>query len=186
MKSNLSKKAVIENSAEASISNLEKANNIQLENDQEEQYQAEQAVDQAIGKRLKQIRVFKNITQHELGKAIEVTFQQIQKYESGRNRISASVLFSLSRFLQVPIGFFFDKLLIHQPEQNNYNYAPASCSISVTTLSDNRQQDYYSNTTSEEEELLRYYMRIKNVGIRKNMFEMMKSLASQYDNYSKD
>ena len=48
------------------------------------------------------------MSQERLGEALGLTFQQVQKYESGVNRVSASRLFDLSRVLEVPIGFFFD------------------------------------------------------------------------------
>ena len=50
------------------------------------------------------------LTQKELGRAIGVAFQQVQKYESGSNRISASRLFAVAQALNVPVGYFFDEL----------------------------------------------------------------------------
>lgn len=65
-------------------------------------------VDEHVGHRLRFYRVNAGLTQSELGQAVGIRFQQIQKYESGSNRISASRLWDLSRILGVPIYRFFD------------------------------------------------------------------------------
>ena len=67
-------------------------------------------VDVHVGARLRQRRTLLGMTQSKLGDAIGLTFQQMQKYEKGTNRISASRLFDLSRVLDVPIQFFFDDM----------------------------------------------------------------------------
>ena len=63
-------------------------------------------VDVHVGARLRQRRTLLGMTQTSLGEAIGLTFQQMQKYERGRNRISASRLFDLSRMLDVPVENF--------------------------------------------------------------------------------
>ena len=65
-------------------------------------------IDVHVGSRLLMGRVLLGLNQTELGEAVGVTFQQLQKYEKGTNRISASRLFSLSHVLGVPFSFFFD------------------------------------------------------------------------------
>jgi transcriptional regulator with XRE-family HTH domain len=60
-------------------------------------------IDVQVGKRLRAIRVRKSISQIALAEAIGVTFQQVQKYENGANRISCSRLWEISQFLQVPM-----------------------------------------------------------------------------------
>ncbi len=67
-------------------------------------------VDVAVGQRIRALRSAQGLTQTELAQSIGVTFQQIQKYESGANRVSASRLFDLARTLQVPVSHFFDGL----------------------------------------------------------------------------
>ena len=67
-------------------------------------------LDAYVGKRLKLRRLMLHMSQDELASMIGVTFQQIQKYESGANRISASRLFVISKILQIDISFFFDGL----------------------------------------------------------------------------
>jgi len=60
-----------------------------------------------IGRNLRRARERRNLSQTKLGDAFGITFQQIQKYESGKNRISASLLFRAARVLNVPISHFF-------------------------------------------------------------------------------
>jgi transcriptional regulator with XRE-family HTH domain len=67
-------------------------------------------VDVHVGQRLRLRRKLAGLSQTELGEKIGVTFQQLQKYESGANRISASRLFDLSRVLDVPVSYFFDEM----------------------------------------------------------------------------
>lgn len=55
-------------------------------------------------------RTLLGMSQEKLGEAIGLTFQQVQKYERGLNRISASRLFDISKVLEVPIGFFFEEM----------------------------------------------------------------------------
>lgn len=65
-------------------------------------------VDIHVGSRVRLRRTLLGMSQEMLGDAIGLTFQQIQKYERGTNRISASRLYDLSRALDVPVSFFFD------------------------------------------------------------------------------
>ncbi len=65
-------------------------------------------VDLHVGKRLRQRRRLLGLTQQKLAEAVDIRFQQIQKYESGANRISASRLWSLAQALDVPVSFFFE------------------------------------------------------------------------------
>lgn len=68
-------------------------------------------VDKQIGVRLRVLRQKTSVTQTALAKAVGVTFQQIQKYEIGVNRISASKLYEISNFFEAPITYFFNGLL---------------------------------------------------------------------------
>lgn len=68
------------------------------------------AVDGFVGERLRLRRKLLGMSQGKLGEAVGLTFQQVQKYERGTNRIGASRLFDLARVLDVPISFFFDGL----------------------------------------------------------------------------
>src|SRR5512141_325790 len=67
-------------------------------------------IDVQVGSRVRLRRSMLGLSQEKLGEAIGLTFQQVQKYERGANRIGASRLHELSRVLDVPVSFFFDDL----------------------------------------------------------------------------
>ena len=68
------------------------------------------AVDVHVGKRIRHRRWMNGTTQQQLAEAVGIKFQQIQKYETGMNRVSASRLWDISRVLSVPVSFFFEGL----------------------------------------------------------------------------
>ena len=67
-------------------------------------------IDQHVGNRIRARRNMLNMSQTELAVALEITFQQVQKYEKGSNRVSASKLYMISTILEVPVEYFFDGL----------------------------------------------------------------------------
>ncbi len=73
-------------------------------------------VDVHVGARIRQRRFLLGMTQQALASRLGVTFQQVQKYEVGANRVSASRLWEIARLLDVPIGFFFEGFSAAQPE----------------------------------------------------------------------
>lgn len=68
-------------------------------------------VDQHVGKRLRKIREASGISQKQLGDSLNISFQQIQKYEKGTNRVSASKLFVCAKLLNVSVEYFFEEIL---------------------------------------------------------------------------
>src|SRR6476620_12335762 len=75
-------------------------------------------VDVHVGSRVRLRRTLLGMSQERLGEAIGLTFQQVQKYERGANRVGASRLFDLSRVLDVPVSFFFEDMApAVQPEE---------------------------------------------------------------------
>ena len=102
-----------------------------------------------------------------------MTFQQVQKYERGVNRVGASRLFDLSRVLDVPISFFFDDM----PDtlQANFGGLPGRRSGGHTEA----QDPFGDDTLSRREtlELVRAYYRITDPAIRKRVFELIKSMG---------
>lgn len=67
-------------------------------------------VDIHVGNRLRELRVLRGLTQTDIAKGLNISFQQVQKYELGRNRISASRIYDIAGILNVPPSFFFEKL----------------------------------------------------------------------------
>ncbi len=127
-------------------------------------------IDVHVGARLRQRRTLLGMTQTNLSDAIGVSFQQMQKYEKGTNRISASRLFDLSRILDVPIQFFFDDM-------------PAAVAASSPAQGGGRTKKpprYEPDpmATRETLELVRGYYKIRDPQIRKRLFELTKTLGA--------
>ncbi|NEI74879.1 helix-turn-helix domain-containing protein [Rhizobium lusitanum] len=72
--------------------------------------QSSHPVDTHVGQQLRIRRIHSNLSQTELGHKVGLSYQQVQKYESGKNRISASMLYEIASGLNVPVGCFFDGL----------------------------------------------------------------------------
>jgi len=133
-------------------------------------------VDVHVGGRVRLRRTLLGMSQEKLGEAIGLTFQQIQKYERGTNRIGCSRLYDLSRVLDVPIEYFFEEL---PPEA-----AASSPAHRFGGWSENEQEAFEHErdpmAKRETLELVRAYYRIKDPGLRKRLFEMTKALASAF------
>lgn len=133
-------------------------------------------IDVHVGSRIRLRRTLLGMSQERLGDALGLTFQQVQKYERGVNRVGASRLFDISRVLDVPISFFFedmpegmDATPISGPRGRMYGFAEAQEPFS-NGVDDNL-------TKRETLELVRAYYRISDPAVRKRMFDLMKSLA---------
>lgn len=125
-------------------------------------------VDLHVGALVRQRRTLLGFSQEKLGEAINLTFQQIQKYERGHNRISASKLFDLSQALNVPITFFFDDM----PEE-----ITGKTPLGRISETSNYRPDDDDLNKRETLELVRAYYRISNPQVRKKVFELVKSLG---------
>ncbi len=127
-------------------------------------------VDVHVGSRVRLRRTLLGMSQEKLGEAIGLTFQQVQKYERGANRIGASRLFDLSRVLDVPVGYFFDEMpddvAASSPAQRPGNHNPPP------------EQSLDPLVKRETLELVRAYYKIEESGVRKRLFEMTKALAA--------
>jgi transcriptional regulator with XRE-family HTH domain len=124
-------------------------------------------VDAHVGARLRLRRTLMGMSQEKLGEAVGLTFQQIQKYEKGANRIGASRLFQFSRILEVPPSFFFDDMPTELAgAQTQTPHDPALESL---------QHDPMSKR--ETLELVRAYYKITEPAVRKRLFELVKAVA---------
>ena len=121
-------------------------------------------IDVHVGGRVRRRRTLMGLSQEKLGEAIGLTFQQVQKYERGMNRISASKLYLLSNVLDVPVSYFFDDL----PDGL---VSPSS----VQAESVGRDDD--TIVKRETLELVRAYYRIESPAIRRRAFELLKALG---------
>ena len=127
-------------------------------------------VDVHVGSRVRLRRTLLGMSQEKLGEAIGLTFQQVQKYERGANRIGASRLFDLSRVLDVPVGFFFDEM-----SDDVAARSPAQRPGSGDRMP---EQELDPMVKRETLELVRAYYKISEPGVRKRLFEMTKALAA--------
>jgi transcriptional regulator with XRE-family HTH domain len=111
-------------------------------------------VDVHVGRRLRQARFLAGISQEELGAGIGVSFQAVQKYEHGENRLSASRLFKAARLLDRPVSFFFEDL------------------GGATATSES------SGFSREEIELVRHFRQIPSDEVREHLLQMTKRIGS--------
>ena len=131
--------------------------------------EARHPVDVHVGKRLRLIRSMLGMSQETLGKAIGVTFQQIQKYERGINRVGSSRLYEFSKILSVPVSYFFEDL----PDELAEGVGAAGGFAEGG-------QDFERDQLSSKESisLVRAYCRIKSPDVRKKVLGLVKSLSA--------
>ena len=130
------------------------------------------AVDVHVGKRVRLRRTLLGMSQEQLGASLNITFQQVQKYERGANRISASRLWDISQILDVQISYFFDDMT-----DDTMRSSPRRVSRGENTDFDD---DNVRDTMARREtlELVRTYYLIESSKVRKRISEMVKSLAA--------
>jgi transcriptional regulator with XRE-family HTH domain len=125
--------------------------------------------DKHVGGRVRMRRIMLGISQEKLGDALGITFQQVQKYEKGTNRISASRLQHISHVLQVPIPFFFEGLPSGSGKANKLPDAPFPSYVS----------DFLA--TSDGLSLTRAYTQITNQKLRRSIVHLVEGLARDVD-----
>jgi transcriptional regulator with XRE-family HTH domain len=118
-------------------------------------------VDVTVGKRVRLRRVQLGLSQTELGKKLGVTFQQVQKYENGANRVSCSRLYEISTALDVPIVYFFT------------NSTLASLELSVA-------EHFDVPDLKDGVHLMTAFRRLPSVAIRKSFIVLVESLAGEF------
>jgi len=123
------------------------------------------AIDKYVGSRVRMRRHTLNMTQEALAGQLHLTFQQVQKYEKGTNRISASRLQELSRILQVPVPFFFDGA----PRGGG----PASAGGTLPA------SDYVTEflATADSFTLIRAFTRIRSPQLRRSIVAMVENIT---------
>src|SRR5690348_16889905 len=134
-------------------------------------------IDVHVGSRIRLRRTLLGMSQERLGEALGLTFQQVQKYERGVNRVGASRLFDLSRVLDVPISFFFDDM--PEPLTNAYGGQAGSHGARRSMGFADTQDSFGDDMLNRREtlELVRAYYRITDPAVRKRVFELIKSLV---------
>ena len=141
-------------------------------------------IDAHVGSRIRLRRTLLGMSQERLGEGLGLTFQQVQKYERGVNRVGASRLFDLSRVLDVPISFFFDDM----PDTlaASHGSGPAA-TLPVGAVAGRRtyafaepQEGFGDDIMSRREtlDLVRAFYRITDGAVRKRMLDLIKSMAT--------
>jgi transcriptional regulator with XRE-family HTH domain len=125
-------------------------------------------IDVHVGSRVRLRRTMLGLSQEKLGEAIGLTFQQVQKYERGANRIGASRLHDLSRVLDVPVSFFFDDM---DPVR-----APAIPAGFAEPPGEAFDADPLNKRDTQE--LVTAYYRIGDPLVRRRLFDLAKALAA--------
>jgi transcriptional regulator with XRE-family HTH domain len=123
-------------------------------------------IDRHVGSRVRMRRMMLGMSQEKLGDALSLTFQQVQKYEKGSNRIGASRLQQISLILQVPVSFFFEGAP-PPPGQPSGLGEPGAPDYATSMLS-----------TSEGLALARAFMRITNVRLRRRIVDLVEEMAA--------
>ena len=126
------------------------------------------AIDRHVGSRLRMRRVLMGMSQEKLGEHLGVTFQQVQKYEKGMNRMGASRLQNASRALEVPVEFFFRDA----PQFEDAHKATPGSTASA-------DGDYVADFLSSNEgiELNQAFVRIKDRKLRRRIVELVRAAA---------
>jgi len=124
-------------------------------------------IDKHVGSRVRMRRMMLGMSQEKLGDALQLTFQQVQKYEKGANRIGASRLQQIAQILQVPVSFFFEG-------------APVSGDV-VDGLAEAPSPTYISDflATSDGLALTRAFMNIKDSKLRRRIVDLVEQMAAE-------
>ncbi|AHK43216.1 MULTISPECIES: helix-turn-helix transcriptional regulator [Ensifer] len=124
-------------------------------------------IDIHVGSRIRLRRTMLGMSQEKLGESLGITFQQIQKYEKGTNRVGASRLQNISSILNVPVSFFFEDA----PGENT------SASGLAEASSSNYVVDFLSS--SEGLQLNRAFVKINDPKVRRKLVDLVKALAAE-------
>jgi len=125
-------------------------------------------IDIHVGSRIRLRRTMLGMSQEKLGDSLGITFQQIQKYEKGTNRVGASRLQNISGILNVPVAFFFEDAP-GDPSTGQAGFAEASSSNYVV--------DFLSS--SEGLQLNRAFVKIQDAKVRRKIVDLVKALGSE-------
>ncbi len=127
-------------------------------------------IDVHVGGRVRLRRTLMGMSQERLGEAIGLSFQQVQKYERGANRIGASRLWDLSRVLECPISFFFEEM-----GDDTASASPRNLNVETPDIEPAENDPMAKRETLE---LVRAYYRIKDYHVRRRIYKLAKSLAT--------
>jgi len=122
-------------------------------------------VDRHVGARIRMRRLMLKISQTQLGDALGLSFQQLQKYEKGSNRVGASRLQHIASILQVPVSFFFEEVPVNRSEPAQISDAPSPESVTAFV------------STTDGLKLIRAFTSIKNTKIRRCIVQLVEHIV---------
>ncbi|WP_396273885.1 helix-turn-helix domain-containing protein [Hyphomonas sp.] len=126
-------------------------------------------IDRVVGQRIRWRRRELKLTQERLGELLELTFQQVQKYEKGVNRVSAGRLYEIAGVLGVPISYFFDG-------------AEEFLGAEQAEFAEDEGEPHAPVMTPEMLELISAFQKIEDVSLRKSLLNTVRAAASAFDN----
>jgi transcriptional regulator with XRE-family HTH domain len=136
-------------------------------------------VDIHVGSRLRMRRNLVGLSQEQLGKSLGLTFQQIQKYERGINRMGSSRLFQIAKTLSVPVAYFFEEIPVSFSLSTQPGFADSEQAPLENALPMERQNDYDILRRRETLELIRAYYRIQDDKQRRKVYELIRSMSDE-------
>jgi transcriptional regulator with XRE-family HTH domain len=151
---------------------MAQVNEIPEEEHEEKGSRRPNPVDIHVGGRVRFRRMLLGMSQEKLGERLGLTFQQVQKYEKGVNRIGASRLFDLSQVLQVPIQFFYEEApgaLAQASADHGRGFADRNGESTIVEFLNTR----------DGLELNKAFVRIQDVKVRRSIVDLVRSLAGE-------
>ena len=127
-------------------------------------------IDKHVGSRVRMRRMMLAMSQEKLGDALGLTFQQVQKYEKGSNRIGASRLQQISLILQVPVSFFFEGAPPPPGKTAGFGEAPSPAYVTEFLA------------TNDGLTLVKAFMRIPNAKLRRRIVDLVEEMAGEGPN----
>ena len=126
-------------------------------------------IDRVVGQRIRWRRRDLKLTQERLGELLELTFQQVQKYEKGVNRVSAGRLYEIAGVLGVPVSYFFDG-------------AEEFLGAEKAEFAEDDSEPHAPVMTPEMLELISAFQKIEDISLRKSLLNTVRAAASAFDN----
>lgn len=128
-------------------------------------------IDRVVGQRIRWRRRELKLTQERLGEILELTFQQVQKYEKGVNRVSAGRLYEIAGVLGVPISYFFEG-------------AEEFLEAEQAEFAEDEDEPHAPVMTPETLELIAAFQKIEDISLRKSLLNTVRAAASAFDGRS--
>lgn len=125
-------------------------------------------IDRVVGERIYQRRRELKLTQHRLGELLDLTFQQVQKYEKGVNRVSAGRLYEIAGVLEVPVGYFFEG-------------ADEAAVRGALQLAEDFDEALAPVMTDEVLDLVAAFQKIEDEGLRRSLLATVQAAASAFE-----